>query len=719
MKRFAFSTFIVLVMCLFAGPVLAQDAGGGAGAGGDGADAADTPEPRLFSFDTAGFVFEATLPHEPVVRETSNGEYYTVSFQRRIAGGFAEGSDGQMAFMRLTRTVEPLGEEKNLRMVLEDTIRGAVSSMDDTFGLRRDRKFTETTLRILGAEREGMRVDIAVLGDGTRLYAECYAFEDRHGHGVGVMMKLSEPGDDGVPVDLMLSDEILASLAVKDLPADGWYTYELGQTTLRLPVRSKQDRVRRVNPYVVEASFALERGTLRVQVIRPPEDVDLGALSQQQLAGYAGALRQQQQRGELNLEWASDSYIPVRGERDVLLRGISFGLRAGGVGYYNSMYAPVVDGGVLVASFSGAEVYTADLVGYASGFFAEADLGIERPVRRVYAGGYAMALPGGLRVFSSPDGEDAAGYLFTAGGRGGWASNVGAPGEGRGGYTRLVLVGADDALTLGAWHAGLIEEESRRLGATADAGEAVAVTQTLSDGRVVDGLLTVVEAPVEGEADGGEGDAGSGGLARVALSTYAYPAGADGVGAMVTTVSAAPKHAELNLVTGLVLDRIARMSRAERIEMPFGSIALAGGSVWGEVMAGDSDGGVDRRARVVMGTDELVVTTRRVEAGDAEDPSGMAEEKASRYLGEAWRSVAPGGMRDLFPESTDGLGGVAVGGVKALMFEAEAEVDGETVYQRAIGFMHEGVYTTAVVVQPSGPDPARAERLLGLLRVGE
>lgn len=719
MKRFAFSTFIVLAMCLFAGPVRAQDSGAGAGVDGDGADAADAPEPRLFSFDTAGFVFEATVPHEPVVRETSNGEYYTVSFQRRIAGGFAEGSDGQMAFMRLTRTVEPLGDEKLVREVLEDTIRGAVSSMDDTFGLRRDRKFTETTLRILGAEREGRRVDIAVLGDGTRLYAECYAFEDRHGHGVGVMMKLSEPGDDAMPEDLMLSDEILGSLEVKDLPAEGWYTYELGQTTLRLPVRSKQDRVRRVNPYVVEASFALERGTLRVQVIRPPEDVDLGALSQQQLSGYAGALRQQQQRGELNLEWASDSYLPVRGERDVLLRGVSFGLHAGGVGYYNSMYAPVVDDGVLVASFSGAEVYTADLVGYASGFFAGADLGIERPVRRVYAAGYELAMPGGLRVFSSPGVDADAGYLFAPSGRDNWATVVGAPGEGRGGYTRVVFVGADDALTLGAWHAGLIEEESRRLGATAGAGEPVAVTQTLADGRVVDGLLTVVEAPVEGEADGEEGDAGSGGLARVALSSYAYPAGADGVGAMVTTVSSAPKHAELNLVTGLVLERIARMSRAERIEMPFGSIALAGGSIWAEVTEDDADGGVDRRARVVMGTDELVVTTRLIEADEAEDSSGTAEEKASRYLGEAWRSVAPEGMGDLFPGGTDGLGAVSVGGVDALMFEAEAEMDGESVYQRAVGFMHEGVYTTAVVVQPSGSDPARAGRLLGLLRVSE
>lgn len=710
MRRFAYSTFISLAMCLGAGAATAQD-GDGEGVGENAVEAEETPEPRLFSFDTAGFEFDATAAYEPVVRETSNAEYYTVTFQRRIAGGFAEGTDGQMPFMRLTRTIDPLGEEKNLRAVLEDTIRGAVSSMDDTFGLRRDRKFTETTLRILGEEREGMRVDIAVLGDGSQLYAECYAFEDRHGHGVGVMMKLTERVDGELPVDQMLSEEILGSLEVRDLPADGWYGYELGRTTLRVPVRSKLDRVRRVNEYVVEANFALERGTLRVQVIRPPGDVNLEAVSQQQLVGYARALRQQQQRGELDLAWAADSYLPVRGETDVLVKGLSFGLDAGGVSYYNSMYAPVVNGEVVVASFSGSTVFTEDLVGYASGFFAHAVLGDDQPVRRVYAAGQELTLPGGLRVLSSPGEDEAGGYLLTPSRRDDWSSLVEAPGSGRGGYTRLAFVGADEALSLDEWHARLVEHEAARLGFGGGEEGTAELSRTLSDGTSVDGLRSVL-VPVD------DGSGGSDAI-EVAITSYHRPATGQRAGAMVSTVSGVPKHAELELLTGLALERIGSMNPADRVGTAFGSIGLGGGSAWAEVLGGGDSPDDRRTARVVMGSDELLLTTHRVAPAQREGELDTEHELAARYLDAAWRSAAPEELAGVYPEATEALTAVPVAGTEGLMFEAEAEVDGEPMYLRAVGFLHEGVYTTAVVVQRNGADSVRAERLLGLLRVGD
>lgn len=522
-------------------------------------EAEPTPEPQLFEFETAGFSLDVMAPYEPVIRETSDGSVYSMTFQRRAADGGAYDTDGKMAFMRLTQTIAPLNASVKQKDLLEATMRDAMKSLDNAYGVRRDRLFSDSSLEILGETREGQRIDAGMLPDGSIAYVECYAFEDANGNGIGVTLKMHESPEDDFPEDVLLAEELLIGLQVKDLEPDSQYFFSFAGYPLRLPVGSAIQGMRQVNKFVFEATIGFERANARVQLIKVPPEYNLKKTASDQIQGYASTLEQQAQQGQLQLKRSMPSYIPAGEEQDGIIEGMSFMLNTNNIDFYNTMHTVADQGAVVAVSFTGAEADANIVTQYVADFFERPLSSVAQTTRSLRVNGHEVELPSALAIIEGGDAGEPGQYIVSAVPHDNWTDYVEAPQTGHGGYTRIAVGQPESALSLEDSHRSLcVAELNRRRGAdTPDApleSTPVASTITLDDGRTVEVLTTTLTPVVAAETLEAQGVSAA---QEMTITSYGVVFDAEQSVVVVSTVASTDVFAESDLFTRLIVERIS------------------------------------------------------------------------------------------------------------------------------------------------------------------
>lgn len=718
-----FSPYIGILFGLFGlgGPLHAQDAQPAGEAGIQEAESA--AEPQLYEFETAGFSIDVMALYEPVIRETSDASVYAMTFQRRAADGGAFDTDGKMAFMRLTQTIAPLAESGTLEGVMDSTVRNAVQSLDNAYGKRRDRLFTDCTLEILGELREGKRIDAGIMPDGSVAYVECYAFEDKHGNGIGVTIKLREPADQEIPEDVLLAEELLVGLEIKDLEPETQYYFSFSGYPLRLPVGSSIQNLRQVNDFVFEATISLEGASARVQLIKAPAEYNLKKTASDQLSGYANTLEQQAQQGQLILKRAERSFIPAGENGNAVLEGMSFALNSGNIDFYNTMHTAIDRGVIVVASFTGAESDADTVTRYLADFFARPLGSIDQSTLECAFDGYEIELPAGL-LFVHNEREQGE-YLISPERNRSWQQFVEAPLTGHSGHTRIAVVQSDHAVALAATHRTLCEAELNRLrGSDTPAASLesapVESTLTLEDGRTVDTLTSSLTPAVSAENLEERGVASA---QELKITSYLVPTDAGQHAVVVSTVASTSMHAEADLFTRLIVDRIETMETAGRIPLSFGHVSLPSNGASAKQVASNDYEGFEEDLRLTLGADTVAIRTTR---DDPRHEVLSSRRLSEEYLKTVWHASTRADERDLYPEDSAELGSIEFAGYPAVMFQAQLGVDEATdadrtepAFLRVIGFIHGKQYTTVAIEQDGEKDPDRLDWIMGLFQAAD
>lgn len=686
-------------------------------------DAEPAAEPQLYEFETAGFSLDVMALYEPVIRETSDASVYAMTFQRRAADGGAFDTDGKMAFLRLTQTIAPLAESGTVEGVMDSTVRNAVQSLDNAYGKRRDRLFSDCTLEILGELREGKRIDAGMMPDGSVAYVECYAFEDKYGNGIGVTIKLREPADEEIPEDVLLAEELLIGLEIKDLEPDTQYYFSFAGYPLRLPVGSSILNIRQVNDFVFEATIGLERANARVQLIKAPAEYNLKKTALDQVSGYANTLEQQAQQGQLILKRAARSFIPAGENGNAILEGMSFALNSDNIDFYNTMHTAIDRGAVVVASFTGAESDADMVTRYLSDFFARPLHSIDQSTLGCAFDGYEIELPAGLSFVdnTSEQGE----YVISPERNWSWKQLVEAPLTGHSGHTRISVVQSDAEMALAATHRSLCEAELNRL-RESDMPTAllesapIESTITLEDGRTVDTMTSSLTPTVSAMNLKERGVASA---QELKITSYLVPTDAGQHAVVISTVASSSMHAEADLFTRLIVDRIETMETAGRIPLSFGHVSLpSNGASAREVASNDYESYVED-LRLALGADTVEIRTTR---DDPRHEVLSARRLAEEYLKTVWQASTRADERALYPEDSAELDSIEFAGYPAVMFEAQLEADEATgaertepAFLRVIGFIHGKQYTTVVIEHDGEKDPDRLDWIMGLFQAAD
>lgn len=368
MKRL--TRFHILLIALLTGvatPSFAQDNEGAGGS--EPQDASPAREPTLYDFDTTGFTFDLDLFQEPVVRESSNTSQYAVTVQRRAGDGLALGTDGLMAFVRMTQTIEPLDQDVTVELLQQATLEEAIRSIRNAYGELNQLETTPVTYEFLGEIRNGIRIDVGYLEVGVNVYVECYSLITESGNGMGIILKYHEPVDDLVSRDVALVDQLLSGLEVKPISRDSYYDQMLGDYQVRIPVISSLKNAKKLNRFVTEATIAYEFGSLRFQMIEIPENVDGQRIVADQLRGYEQALNQQRDRNQIEILWSNETTVPAGESGDALLSGLTHAVRMNDQEFLSTMYATLDGNRVVISNFSGAIERADTLHEYAYEFF--------------------------------------------------------------------------------------------------------------------------------------------------------------------------------------------------------------------------------------------------------------------------------------------------------------------------------------------------------------
>lgn len=354
--------------------------------------------PELFEFDTSGFSFDLELFQPPVVRETSNNSLYAVTIQRRAPDGLPLGTDGLMAYVRLTQTIDPIKDNGTIEDLHKATIEDAMRSINNAYGDLKHLESIPCSYEILGEVREGTRINVGYLQIGVNVYVECYSFMTESGNGVGITIKYHEPDGEEIPRDALLADQILSGLDIHAITPESNYINSLNGYPIRIPVRSSIKGARKVNKFVTEATIAYLNGSLRFQMIEIPEGADGTLVARDQLRGYEMALGQQRDRGQIEIMWDAHSSVPAGEHAEAVLPGLMHAIRMNDQEFLSTMYAAVDDQRVIVANFSGSIEHADTLSEYARDFF-------KRPFSTAKAsntlddlGGAVFVRPSGLEM---------------------------------------------------------------------------------------------------------------------------------------------------------------------------------------------------------------------------------------------------------------------------------------------------------------------------------
>lgn len=616
--------------------------------------------PELFEFDTSGFSFDLELFQPPVVRETSNNSLYAVTIQRRAPDGLPLGTDGLMAFVRLTQTIDPIKDNGTIEDLHKATIEDAMRSINNAYGDLKHLESIPCSYEILGEVREGTRINVGYLQIGVNVYVECYSFMTESGNGVGITIKYHEPDGEEIPRDALLADQILSGLDIHAITPESNYINSLNGYPIRIPVRSSIKGSRKVNKFVTEATIAYLNGSLRFQMIEIPEGADGTRVARDQLRGYEMALGQQRDRGQIEIMWDAHSSVPAGEHAEAVLPGLMHAIRMNDQEFLSTMYAAVDDQRVIVANFSGSIEHADTLSEYARDFFKR-PFSTAKPSNTLDdLGGAVFARPSGLEMERNQSGDP-----------------VYAPTHGADSYTIARVI--NEPTTINA-----ALENAYPDGFTADSAEApVTDLITLDDGREVQSLL--VTGNIEDE---------SGSKRSTSITGYLVPILESETQVLLVAVSPTQAHTAQNLVTREFLDRFEADSNSS-IDLGYATL--------------DYDDAFMSRTALKSGRDEIIVLssagslmTRTIPLAD--DRERTMESLNPAFLIPAWVAANPSeteGESDSI-EVTD----TQFHGMNASMIE--------NAQSRVIGFMFNDSYVV-ITAQSANESRDALDALISLI----
>lgn len=634
-------------------------------------EAVAPPEPQLFEFETAGFDFSLEVPFEPVIRESTNASIYAVTIQRRASDGLAWGTDGKMAFVRLTQTIDSVDATGTVEQLLGATVSDAFRAIENAYGEVTQEITTDCSLEILGEERQGKRIDIGLLPSGTLAYVECYALELEDGTGVGITLKIHDPAGDDIPKDLIIADDLLLNLSVNPLDPETPYFYSLGGYPISIPVRSSIREAQKINKFVTGATIAYEYGSLRLQVIEIPPEVNAQRAADFQIESFDRALADQESRGEIQVLWSGDVAIPGGQDGNTILSGRAYEVRMGTQEFVSTMHAAIDDGRIVVANFSGALEHAEKFTGYASSFFDRPLASAAKPRGTDAAYGYEVLMPHGLHTIIAPEAAESSAFALTADEQLNWSDMIPSVTDRHAGFTRVDFE-IDSTLTL--------------------AGAQEALLRSIFDAESGE----VLE---RGSLDLGRGDSLEYQVVLVSpeIHVKSYLTDIDGVGVLISTI-AHPKSLEgHDLVTQSLIGRISKSDLPGSIDLPFGKLSYP---VNEALLSRSNPKGVRDSFELRMDDGTLKILIQPLASDAADDPF-------IQHLQPAWAAYAGENSALAFPATTaDELEQIEFAGSAARILELRS---GAAPYTRLTGFIHENTFITIIA---SGRDEAHADRLM-------
>lgn len=634
-------------------------------------DAVAPPEPQLFEFETAGFDFSLEVPFEPVIRESTNASIYAVTIQRRASDGLAWGTDGKMAFVRLTQTIDSVDATGTVEQLLGATVSDAFRAIENAYGEVTQEITTDCTLEILGEERQGKRIDIGLLPSGTLAYVECYALELEDGTGVGITLKIHDPAGDDIPNDLIIADDLFLNLSVNPLDPETPYFYSLGGYPISIPVRSSIREAQKINKFVTGATIAYEYGSLRLQVIEIPPEVNAQRAADFQIESFDRALADQESRGEIQVLWSGDVAIPGGQDGNTILSGRAYEVRMGTQEFVSTMHAAIDDGRIVVANFSGAVEHAEKFTGYASSFFDRPLASAAKPRGTDAAYGYEVLMPHGLHTIIAPESAESSAFALTADEQLNWSDLIPSVTDRHAGFTRVDFE-IDSTLTL--------------------AGAQEALLRSIFDAESGE----VLE---RGSLDLGRGDSLEYQVVLVSpeIHVKSYLTDIDGVGVLISTI-AHPKSLEgHDLVTQSLIGRISKSDLPGSIDLPFGKLSHP---VDETLLSRSNPKGVRDSFELRMDDGTLKILVQPLASDAADDPF-------IQHLQPAWAAYAGENSALAFPATTaDELEQIEFAGSAARILELRS---GAAPFTRLTGFIYENTFITIIA---SGRDEAHADRLM-------
>lgn len=629
------------------------------------------PEPQLFEFETAGFSFNLEVPYEPVIRESTNASIYAVTVQRRAGDGLALGTDGRMAFVRLTQTIDTIETTGTIEQFLGATVSDAFRSIENAYGELSRQVTTDCSLEILGKQRQGKRIDVGMLPNGALAYVECYAFELEDGTGVGVTLKIHDPVGDEIPNDLRLTDELLLSLDVNLLEPETPYFQSFNGYPIHIPVRSSIREAKRVNPFVTSGTVACEYGSLRLQVIELQADANASDAADFQIQSFSQAITQQQDRGEIEVLWSGEMDLPAGDDSNSVLAGRAFLIRMGEQEFFSTMHAAVDGGKVLIANVSGASGYRDQLIGYAATFFDRPLASAKTPRGTDRVSRYTISMPQGLNTLVDTDSHSLSELILTTSSEMEWADARSTITEKHAAYTHIAL-NLDETHSLEQMQAqvllGLFGEEATK---AAQHGSSSADAENHLTAKV--------------SAD---------------LHIKSYAVDMEGQTILVSTVAPPRLMPAHDRVTRSLIGRIHQDASPGQIELPFGTLTFNPEQA---LISRTNPSGVRDSFRVQSGTGALEILIQPLDEDADESPY-------LRYLRPAWGAHAAQSSDEGFPANVQELDQVRFAGQNARQIDITSD---EFAFTRIIGFEHGDTFVTLVA---SGQDQAEADNLLSMIK---
>ncbi|MCR9074467.1 MAG: hypothetical protein NXI07_00360 [bacterium] len=637
-------------------------------------EAVAPPEPQLFEFETAGFDFSLEVPFEPVIRESTNASIYAVTVQRRASDGLAWGTDGKMAFVRLTQTIDSVDATGTVEQLLGATVSDAFRAIQNAYGEVTQEVTTDCSLEILGEERRGKRIDIGLLPSGTLAYVECYALELDDGTGVGITLKIHDPVGDEIPNDLIIADDLLLNLSVNPLEPETPYFYSLGGYPIYIPVRSSIREAQKINKFVTGATIAYEYGSLRLQVIEIPPEVNAQRAADFQIESFDQALTDQENRGEIQVLWSGDVAIPAGQDGNTILSGRAYEVRMGSQEFVSTMHAAIDDGRIVVANFSGTLEHAEAFTGYASSFFDRPLASAAKPRGTDSAYGYDVLMPHGLRTLVAPESSAGSVLAFSTDDEHAWSDLISSVTDRRAGFTRVDLALDKDQTLAMSQEALLRDMFDEEPGEVVQRG-----TLDLGGEDSLEYQTTAVSSEVH---------------------VKSYMANIDGAGVLISTI-AHPKSLEgHDLVTRSLIGRISRSEHPGSIELPFGTLSYPADKA---LLTRSNPRGVRDSFEVRFDDGSLKILVHPLSPEATDDPF-------IRHLQPAWAAYAGEDAGLEFPATSgDELEQVEFAGSAARMVELRS---GAAAYTRLTGFIHENTFITVIA---AGRDETHADRLMSMI----
>ena len=640
-------------------------------------------EPQLFEFKTSGFSFDIEVPFEPVVRESTNSSIYAVTIQRRAVDGLALGTDGLMAFVRFSQTIDPLDEIGTIEELDKATMDDAIRSIRKAFGEKNRLTTSATSMEILGKTREGKRIDVGLLENGTSVFVECYTFVSEDGNGIGITLKYLDPIGDEIPIDTLIADQLLSGLEVHKLTPESSYIHSLGGYPIRIPVRSKVQSAKRLNKFVSEATIAYEYGSLRFQMIEFPEGVRGAQVARDQLNGYENALNQQHDQGQLEILWDSHSAVVAGTDGSAVLPGLTHAIRMNDQEFLSTMYTAIDDGIVIVANFSGNIEHADRLSTYADQFFKRPIASANSAYGTDFLAGLTLSRPMGLSVYRSESDD----FIYSTMNDTDWAGVSVSPATANSGYTRIrVLDGSDlsiEELIPSMFPSGFTQSNNDQL----ETG-----TYILEDGREAQ-QLSVLGAMSDGM--------GEEAAIRVTSYLFGFPDSDQKV--LVSSISYDQTHTAQTLVTQNLIERLETDEHGGSIDLPFGSLSYDHENIF---VSRSNPRGVRDELRISKGEDSMTIKVLPIENDDSQSD----DELATTHLIPAWvaGTQTNGTMNNDSIEITQH----EFLGDEASMIDLGVGEDGSRT--RAIGLRTQDSYTT-IVIRITDGDESKINQLLSLI----